>query len=77
MHPADALQILSALEEHPVSLRLLEASQISGPVARLQAHDCQALAAVAVRLVDQWRDIAASAMGRAATALQVQVLQAE
>jgi hypothetical protein len=73
MHPADALDILSALEEQPVSLRLLEASQISRPVAQLRSHACTPLAAVAGRLAAKWRGIAASALERATAALQGQV----
>jgi hypothetical protein len=73
MHPADVLQILSALEEQPVSLRLLEASQISRPVAQLRGHAYKPLAAVATRLANKWRNIAASALDRATLALQGKV----
>jgi hypothetical protein len=77
MHTSEAVKVLQILEQHPVSLRLLELSNISKPVAMLRVHADQAVAALAGRVTLKWRAIAQAALDRATHALTGYAPQAQ
>lgn len=66
----EVLRALHSLEHAPVSLRLLEASGICGPVALLCGSSSQPVAAQAERVSGAWRSVAAAALSHATAALQ-------
>ena len=77
MHTSEAVKVLQILEQHPVSLRLLELSNISKPVAMLRVHGEQSVAALAGRVTLKWRAIAQAALDRATQALTGYAPQAQ
>lgn len=69
IHTGEAVKILQMLEMHDISLRLLELSGISRPVAMLRCHPDPQIATLAARVTQRWRAIAQAALNRASTAL--------
>jgi hypothetical protein len=69
MHTGEAIKILQMLEMHDISLRLLELSGISRPVAMLRCHPDPQIATLAARVTQRWRAIAQAALNRASQAL--------
>lgn len=70
LHSMDAAHILAILETSPVSLRLLELTHISKPVAMLRGHQDTRVAELANRVTHRWRNVAHAALTRATAALQ-------
>ncbi|KAF5842568.1 hypothetical protein DUNSADRAFT_6418 [Dunaliella salina] len=61
----EALGVLEALEQAPVDLRLLEASQIAWAVSGLKDHQCQHVASLARSISDKWHTLATKALDKA------------
>ncbi|KAL6763288.1 hypothetical protein V8C86DRAFT_344692 [Haematococcus lacustris] len=69
MAAAEALLVMRELELEPVSLRLLEQTQVSSLITCLRHHPDAAVAGQAARVAEGWAAIATEALSRARAAL--------